>query len=430
MKKRHYLMTFLLAAAAQAPLSSAAFAQSDPASLEARLAAQDAVIRELQDRLARLEKPAPATVATLPAPAAAPASAISLDTPTAKLRGRLQVDALLFNDSDRSNPTGTQVRRLYLGAEGKFGNGVRYQAEVDFAGNKSVIQDALIAWQATPRLELVAGYFKPAITADDMTSDVQTVFLERSAYAGVFAPGRRVGVGANYAGDGWGLRGGLFGEKDDATLDGDREEAWLASLRGSADLLPGDDVLHVALEGYYVSPSNTDGAVQHSQKPETNRGLTIIDTGSFKADQGTFVGAELAWAHGPFTVQLEGGSLNYDGPVVSPSFSGFSGQASWRLTGEHRPYDAKAGVFGRITPAHSVTDGGPGAIEAALRVTQVDLNDGLINGGKLTTYGAVVNWIPVAKLRLSGNLIQAHTEHAGLADVDETLLTIRTAIDW
>ena len=425
MTKRHYLLTLLLAAAAQAPLATAAFAQSDPAALEARLAAQDEVIRQLQARLDQLEKQPAAAVAA--APAAAP---VSLDTPTAKIRGRLQIDALAFNDSDRSNPTGTQVRRFYLGAEGKFGNGFRYQAEVDFAGNKSVIQDALIAWQATPRLELVAGYFKPAVTSDDMTSDVQTVFLERSAYAGVFAPGRRVGVGANYAGDGWGLRGGVFGEKDGSTLDGDRDEAWLVSLRGSADLLPGDDVLHVALESYYVSPSNTDGAVQHSQKPETNRALTAIDTGTFKADRGTFGGAELAYAHGPFTVQVEGGVLRYDGPVVSPGFTGWSGQASWRLTGEKRPYDAKAGTFGRITPAHSISDGGPGAIEAALRLTQVDLTDDLINGGKLSTYGLVLNWIPVTKLRISGNLIQAHTERVGFDDVDETLVTVRTALDW
>lgn len=297
-------------------------------------------MRELEARLERLSAAPPAAAigatAAVPAvpvqPTAAVSPAIAPGEPTIKLRGRAQFDVLMLNRGDDETPTGSQVRRFYMGTEGKFAPGLRYQAEADFAGNKVTLQDVLIGWQATPSTEVLAGYFKPQITQDDMTSDVYTLFLERSAYAGVFAPGRRVGLGVHYAGQGWGLRGGIFGEREDASLDIGRNEGWVASLRGHTDLLPGDDVLHVALSGYYTKPSSTDHLVSLNQKPETNRAVTAIYTGNFLANVGVFVGGEIALGHGPFLLQAEGGTLKYHGPFADPRFSGWSAQASWRLT--------------------------------------------------------------------------------------------------
>jgi phosphate-selective porin OprO/OprP len=409
-------------------LPSLALAQT-PEEMQARLEAQDARIRELETKLNRLLAN---QVDRIPAtPAAAPSKPAAVEEITAKVRGRFQADALLVNSGDEATPTGTQIRRFYLGAEGKVAGGLRYQAEADFAGNRVALQDVLLAYQASPSTEFVVGYFKPQITADDITSDVYTLFLERSAYAGVFAPGRRVGAGVNYAGSRWGLRAGVFGEREDSALDVARSEGWVASLRGHADLLPGDDVLHLALSAYYTASSDTDQVFSFSQKPETNRALTAIGTGDFRADHGVFVGGELGYGHGPFLIQAEGGTLHFKGAGgPSPDFTGWSAQLSWRPAGETRPYDTKAGVFGRVTPAAPLSVGGLGAIELGLRATQVDLNDGPITGGELTTYGAVLNWYPVTRVRLGANLIRSTTERPGLPDVDQTALTARAAIDW
>lgn len=398
--------------------------------LEARLEAQAARIRGLEARVEQLSAAAAAPRAATSTPAVAPPRTAASGEPTIKLRGRAQVDMLAINDGDGETPTGTQVRRFYLGAEGKIAPELRYQAEADFAGNKVSLQDVLVGWQAAPSTEVLIGYFKPQITQDDMTSDVHTLFLERSAYAGVFAPGRRVGVGVHYAAKSWGVRGGVFGEREDASLDVGRNEGWVASLRGHADLLPGDDVLHVALSSYYTKPSSSDHLVSLSQKPETNRAVTAIGTGNFLADDGYFVGGELALGHGPLLVQAEGGTLNYHGPLADPRFSGWSAQASWRITGEARSYDIKSGQFGRVTPARPWTEGGWGALEAGLRVTHVDLEDDGIMGGTLTTYGGVLNWYPVKRLRIGANLIHAAIGHGGSPDAEQTMLTLRGAIDW
>lgn len=411
-------------------------AEPGVADLLSRLEAQEARIRALEARLAAAGAVAP-TPAASPSPAPAPLAAVAgrvtpsaQEAPSVKLRGRVQFDALALSAGDGLDLTGTQVRRFYLGVEGRLAPDVRFQAEADLAGNRVSLQDVLVAYQAAPATELVAGYFKPAVTSDDATSDAYTLFLERSAYAGVFAPGRRVGLGFNHATGRFALRGGVFGEREDGALDGARKEGWGASLRASGDLAPGADVLHLALTGYYLEPSATDGAASLSQRPETNRAAVAIDTGTFAARHATFLGGEAGFQHGPFLVQAEGGQMRWRGPANDPRFAGWSAQASWRLTGESRPYDPKAGVFGRVTPSRSLADGGPGAVEAGLRATSVDLNDDGITGGHLTTQAVVLNWYPVQRLRLGANLVHARVERPDAPDLEQTLLTVRGALDW
>lgn len=376
---------------------------------------------------------AQASVPALPPPAVPKLSEITTsDGVTIKPRGRLQVEALLVNSGDGATPTGTQLRRFQIGADGKLGGGFRYSAEASYSGNKLGLEDVLVAWQAGASDEIVVGYFKPPITADDMTSDNYTLFLERSAYANLFAPGRRVGVGINHFGKTWGLRASLSGERDDAALDGNRQEGMVAAARVHANLLgDGGDVLHIAGSSYYTRSSSTDQAFSFSQKPEANRALATISTGTFAARSGLFFGGEGAFEHGPFLVQAEGGTLGFSGsPDGDPRFWGWAVQASWCLTGETQIYDPKFGVFGRVVPAHPAGSGGFGAVELGFRAGQVDLNDGSVIGGRMTTLGAVINWYPVTHTRFSANIIRAKTEKPGGTDQDQMLVTVRAAVDW
>lgn len=404
--------------------------------LEARLAEQDALIRSLAERLDRL-----AVVQSQPSAESLAAPMISrMDVPvittsdgvTIKPRGRLQADVLLVNAGDGMTPTGTQLRRFQLGAEGKLGGGFRYSAEAAFAGGRVGLEDVLLAYQAGNKDEIVVGYFKPSITADDMTSDNYILFLERSAYASIFAPGRRIGVAYNHFGKNWGVRTSLSGERDDATLDGNRQEGWVAAIRAHANLLgQGNSVLHIAGSSFYTRSSSTERIFSFSQKPEANRALANISTGTIPASSAMFLGGEAAFGDGPFLLQVEGGTLRFQELSGShPLFTGWSAQASWRLTGESRGYDAKSGVFGRVKPLSPVGDDGFGAVELGLRAGKVDLNDGVITAGRMTTLGGVINWYPVTHIRIGANIIRAKTEQAGLVDQDQTLVTIRAAVDW
>jgi phosphate-selective porin OprO and OprP len=417
--------------------------------LEARVSAQEALIQSLAGRLDALTRPVvsagasaetASTVAQARTASAAPQpqgvsrlpEITTSDGVTIKPRGRLQAEALLVNSGDGATPTGTQLRRIQIGAEGKIGGGFRYSAEVSYAGSRLGLEDVLIAYQAGPSNEILVGYFKPPATSDDMTSDNYTLFLERSAYANLFAPGRRIGIGFNHFGRNWGLRATLSGERDDATLDVNRQEGMVVSGRAHVNLLGGGNVLHLAGSSYYTRSSSTDRAFAFSQKPEANRAIATINTGTFAARSGLFFGGEAAFEHGPLLVQAEGGTLGFDGSAsgINPRFWGWAAQASWRITGETRVYDPKSGVFGRVIPSHPVGSGGTGAIEFGARFGQVDLTDGLIVGGRMTTLGAVINWYPVTHARFSTNVIRATTQSPGVADRDQTLVAVRAAVDW
>jgi len=359
-----------------------------------------------------------------------PLAAAALAAEGPGLRGRVQLDAVVANDDEGSTFTGGELRRLYLGVDGDLSDDVSYVAEADFSGPEVVLQDVVLAYQATPSLELVVGHFKPPVTHEDLTSDTQTLFLERSSFAGAFAPGRRVGVAANYARERWGLQAGVFGEAEESALDGEEGGARLVALRGYGDLLPGEATLHLGASAYHLDASSWDPTVRLSQRPETARVRRALDTGRFAADAAQFFGLEAGLGLGPLTLQGEGGVIDYDGPVASPQFSGWSGQIAWRWTGEARPYDVASGTFGRVRPDRPWGEGGFGALETGLRVSRLDLDDGMIAGGEMTTYGAVINWLPATRLRLSANLIQARIDDATAGVTDETLLTLRTAIDW
>jgi phosphate-selective porin OprO and OprP len=432
-----YVLAALLATTILAPAAQAQTEADRIRELEARVSAQDTLIRSLVERLDAM---APAIASPLAsAPASQPAPDVSKlaeirtsDGVTIKPRGRIQADALLVNSGDGSTPTGTQLRRFQIGAEGKLGGGFRYSAEASYAGSKLALEDVLIAYQAGAKDEILFGYFKPPITADDMTSDNYTLFLERSAYANLFAPGRRIGIGVNHFGSNWGVRASLSGERDDAALDGNRQEGMVVAVRVHAKLLGnGGDVFHLAGSSYYTRSSSTDRTFSFSQKPEANRALAAINTGTFAASYGLFFGGEAAFEHGPFLVQAEGGSIGFSGATGGdPHFWGWAAQASWRLTGETRVYDPKSGVFGRVVPFRPAGSGGFGAVELGLRAGQVDLNDGIILGGRMTTLGVVINWNPVTHTRFSLNVIRVKTEKPGLTDQDQTLATVRAAVDW
>ncbi|MDZ4054572.1 MAG: porin, partial [Phenylobacterium sp.] len=176
----------------------------------ALIEAQAAKIRELEARLARLEardeapapiarvtadvqpKPAESPVSLAQAAGPAPPKPAGLSPPT--LRGRAQFDALVYNNDEGSQSTGTEVRRFRLGAKGDLSEQLSYVAEADFGGAEVSLQDVMLTYELAEGRVISAGHFKPPITMDELTSSNETLFLERSAYASTFAPGRRLGV--------------------------------------------------------------------------------------------------------------------------------------------------------------------------------------------------------------------------------------------
>ena len=156
----------------------------------------------------------------------------------------------------------------------------------------------------------------------------------------------------------------------------------------------------------------------------------MVDTGFFLADNVHTTGGEYLGVWGPLSVQAEATLAICQGnvrsiypaaqiltPRGSPMFWGGYAQASYFLTGEHRPYDRRFGVYTRPRPNETFfwvrgEDGcfhnGLGAWEVAYRYSYVNLNDNGINGGILGEHTIGLNWYLSTNCKLQVNYVNGH----------------------
>ncbi len=82
-----------------------------------------------------------------------------------------------------------------------------------------------------------------------------------------------------------------------------------------------------------------------------------------------------------------------------PTFAGFHVSGIWALTGEQHGYDKSRGLFDKATPLESVRTGGIGSVELVVRYSDLDLTDGLIEGGDMSRVSIGVNWWPTREFK-------------------------------
>ncbi len=177
----------------------------------------------------------------------------------------------------------------------------------------------------------------------------------------------------------------------------------------------GRRLLHLGVSAAYRQAQN--GSFKSKSVPEIYEAPNFVDTGSFPADHGTSIGAELAAVEGPVTISGEYSTTGISSPQTgNPHFDGFYVMASWALTGETRPYDHALGVFGMISPAapFSFKHGGSGAWEVAARYSSVDLTSGAVQGGKFDRLSGALSWFPTSQWRLEFNYGYGRLNREGL----------------
>ena len=100
------------------------------------------------------------------------------------------------------------------------------------------------------------------------------------------------------------------------------------------------------------------------------------------------------------------------------------------LTGESIPYKYDQGLFGRVTPSCDFGHSGGGALELVARISHIDLNDGTINGRRLTDYTLGCNWYWNAKTKIQLNWIRSQLNDTVLGDSSASAFAVRAQIDF
>ena len=139
-----------------------------------------------------------------------------------------------------------------------------------------------------------------------------------------------------------------------------------------------------------------------------------MDTGNIAADSIVIIDPEFALVHGPLSVQGELFRVWVDAADVDdPKFWGCYLYVSYFLTGEHRPYNLISGTFTRVRPQanFNLRQGAWGAWELGLRYSYIDLNDGMIRGGKEHNVTVGLNWYLHPKIRVMVNYVRAEVDY-------------------
>lgn len=447
--------------------TSATFAQDTP--LTAREKALLDTVGKLQERLSELEKKVEALEGKAPRPSedlrqrvtqieesvedlnkpntftASWNNGLNFATDDGKFKlqlgGRIQNDWAWMTSSDDLDfifgdlEDATEFRRARLFVSGQIYEDVIFKAQYDFAGGDADFKDVYLGLKNIPYVGTVkAGHFKEPFGLEELTSSKYLTFMERSL-TNPFTPGRNTGIGAsNTAFDKrmtWAA--GIFRDANDfGNGSGDGNYNVTARLTG----LPwyedeGRKLLHLGLA---FSHRNPDGTLRYRERPEVHLSpVRFVDTMSFRADDIDLIGVEAAGVYGPFSVQGEYMYSRVDTALLGDlSFDGYYLQASYFITGEHKPYKISSGIFDRLKPRNdfSLKHGGWGAWEVAARYSTIDLDDGLlIRGGEEENITAALNWYLNSNTRVMWNYIRGDIDH-DLYEGDVDALTMRLQLDF
>jgi phosphate-selective porin OprO/OprP len=342
-----------------------------------------------------------------------------------RIGGNMQLDAGIVTPSKSlqqefgidSQENDVRFRRARLKLEGTIYKIFDFKFQYGFVDGNSGIKDAYIAVRKVPFLQRIqVGQFKEPFSLERLTSSNNVTFMERSLQSGL-EPRRNPGIGAymhfldkrmTAAMGAFRIANGL-GE----AFSGGSPYSLAARVTG----LPwyedkGEKLLHLGMS--YAFDFRNGDEIRIRQRPSTKFGPRLVDTGKFITNDIVYLDPEIALVLGPLSVQAEylHTFLNQQ-YIGDPQFTGWYVETSYFLTGEHRPYSRREAKFKRLKPHHNFGWGegsGWGAFQVAARVSQLDLNSGDVDGGRMQDVTFGLNWYLNPVVRVMFNYVYGDRE--------------------
>jgi phosphate-selective porin OprO/OprP len=355
--------------------------------------------------------------------------------------------------------SGMNIRRARLGVEGTFLKQWDYKFEYDFSrGNGTVgsgITDAFVRLNHTDALSYKLGSFKEPFSMEEAASNRYLTFIERHMSVNSFVDNPntyKTGIGANYAVKRW--QTGLafqtepIGSWSSASTsvnangnqsrnNGSGDTGWQGIGRVSGRPWMEDDTkfLHLGISAGHTNVNTQyradgtmvgegqiggGGGMSFFAFPGTNVDRTnMLNTGNLstgalgdpnrrQVSSYDRFGAEGWFNYGSLSVQGEYLRTNINGVGYdSEHLTGYYGFISYFLTGESKAYHVRNGAANRIRPNRPFQLNGPGwgAWELAFGYDYIDMNSGVITGGKADMIRFGLNWYPHSNVKFQANVV-------------------------
>lgn len=273
------------------------------------------------------------------------------------------------------------------------------------------------------------GFSKTPVGFEGNTSTGATTFLEAALPIQAIYANRRIGVDWALEREHYLVNAGYYSGGD---LNGGSDGRMVATRAAWVPRNRPGDVLHLGVSASRESPDgSTDGRDVYTPptarlraRPEAALADRLVDSGNLApVDHIDRTGLEGLWIDGPWSVQGEylraRVSLQGRPDYVADGYYVF---ASWVATGESRPY--ADGNVGSVRPK-----GRYGALEFALRYSELDLDDGTVAGGRERDWTLGANWYINRHLKLQANYVHAQSSRRGLA-TDPNVVEIRAQVEF
>ena len=371
---------------------------------------------------------AAAILAALSTPASAEITIDVVGGSEVSLEGLVQFDYTDFDsdvldlDADGHDGSGSdnELRRSEIVLKGKGPGQWNWVVGYDAKADKFL--DANVGYRFSGSTSIVVGQYKQPNSLEELSSTKNNDFISKAMVTNTFAVARRLGVGVTYAGDRWTLTGSAFGRELTRNL------AHGAGFGGRFTWAPIKDdgrLLHLGLSA--IDMDTDADSLRLRTRPQADlAGQRLVDTGTMTdADRVRTLGMEGIWVQDAFKLQGEYMRTTVDRYASPDDFSGDSWYVSglWNVTGETWGY--KNGVIATGGPDEPAT----GMVQLGLRYDAIDLDDGGVPGGEMSSWTAGVNWYWRSNTKFAINYVAVESERRGISD-DPDILEARVQFFW
>jgi phosphate-selective porin OprO/OprP len=356
----------------------------------------------------------------------------------------------------RNLKDGTVFRRARLGADGTAPGGWEYRLLFDFGGtgveNAGQLYEGWVQYSGLKPLHFRVGAFAPSLGLEDANSTSYLPIIDRPSPTdiarNVAGGDTRIGFQTAAYGPTWfasaavtGRNVGVINTNNVIPVTATTSSVTVGTAQTFSDqlgftgrvaydpLVGKDWRINLGVHGSYVDrPANISGPAANGGTPVSSYveslngtpelrvdGTKFINTGNIPARHASTVGAEFAAQKGPFFLasEYEHIAVERNDIASTPQFNGYYVEGTWFLTGESKTYNPSTGAFdgpGTINHVFDPRNGGIGAVELALRWSDMNLNyhEGAsgtapaadaIRGGEQQIFTAGLNWYPTPIVR-------------------------------
>ena len=312
-----------------------------------------------------------------------------------------------------------EFRRTRVNVKGTSGQNWGYKITVDIDEGEAEIDTGYIKYQGFSFADVVLGRFKAPFGLEELTSSKWISTIERSPTAEIgFLSGKpsfQLGLQGHTDSLFWGAS---IIDEDNEDTDG-QDSYSLAGRLGGHFGVGENGFVHLAAS-YAMRDFGDDG----ENRFRTRLGVHTtgrVTAGRFGVDDADQFGLEAAGVFGPFSLQGEyrsadfdegdedvpGSGVNANGRTVTDvDVDGYYLQASYFLTGESRGYKGKAGKFDKIKPK-----GPRGAWELVAKYEDGEVDaDATPDDAEFELLTLGVNWYANNNLKFMLNYLDADTD--------------------